>query len=506
METSKINCYNNVIYRTNNESRRTKSSVNFNTIENNDPYFVNFLEGEYIPNIKEMHHAKRFFQPCKTNYQFFSLSRNPSFNDKYNNYNEYSIGNNNNSRNKTINTKSENGDEILNYMKKANKGFISAQNSKQNLKEENYNFTSRKKIMSKLAFNNVNDNFKNVNFNNNENSLPNNYKNNNYISNNKSKYLNKVSDLKRNNNLKQNISNYSSEKNYIVLNKNIVNKNSNTEKIKVAEKDKNLIQQNKELEKKIKRLEEENKKLKMKSKIELENKFKELQNKTSIIEMLMKLEKIKNKINNLIVNNKLLIDNFRSFLICKDSNYENYIDYVNAIKAFYLKYLLLKKNVKQNTILNINFNKLKNVIKSFKLIEEKKILIKKRNEKLKNLIDKKIIEKRNNLHRYFIKFKNKCLEEKNNKVITANEKEPKIKSSDKTVIIISKKEMKLRKLINKKNKKRIEFLKENFNKLQKNENLDDNKTKFINKESKDINKNDEVEGNIENKESKENKD
>ena len=244
----------------------------------------------------------------------------------------------------------------------------------------------------------------------------------------------------------------------------------------------------------------------MKSKIELENKFKELQNKTSIIEMLMKLEKIKNKINNLIVNNKLLIDNFRSFLICKDSNYENYIDYVNAIKAFYLKYLLLKKNVKQNTILNINFNKLKNVIKSFKLIEEKKILIKKRNEKLKNLIDKKIIEKRNNLHRYFIKFKNKCLEEKNNKVITANEKEPKIKSSDKTVIIISKKEMKLRKLINKKNKKRIEFLKENFNKLQKNENLDDNKTKFINKESKDINKNDEVEGNIENKESKENKD
>lgn len=244
-------------------------------------------------------------------------------------------------------------------------------------------------------------------------------------------------------------------------NKNNLNENLN----------KNLIEQNKKLEQKLKQMEEENKMLKINNRKydELEKNYKELENKTkNIIEILMLLEKIENKTNNLIMCNKLLFDFFKNSPLNEaniSSKNSNCVDYKRIIKIVYLRYLLFKKVIKQKNILNIYFKRLKDIIKSLKLIEEKKKLILKRNKKLKDLVDKKIKEKKSQIQKYFNKFNNKRLEEKLIKL--NNNKEPKTEDI-KSVIIISKKTKKLRKLFIKR------ILRINFNRFLYNVNLINN--------------------------------
>ena len=116
-----------------------------------------------------------------------------------------------------------------------------------------------------------------------------------------------------------------------------------------------------------------------------------------------------------------------------------------------MKIIVNKKN-----ILNIYFNKLKNIIKSLKLIEEKENLILRRNKILKDLVDRKIMERRNKFHKYFKEFYNEVLEKKNEEI-----------ENNQQVIIISKKAKNLRKFfIKKKNKQRTEILRKYFNKFR----------------------------------------
>ena len=374
MKTSESSYNKNIIHRTNSKNLGKKSIANYIALTNSNSFYVN-------PLMQEIHHAK-LFQPENTNTQSFSISNNPSYynvyrykSNKFINYNEYSTPINTTSKKKLIEGFGSIRQKLLNEEKISREKLIIEQNNKQNLKAKNCVLSSKKKIMTKPKLNIVNNNFENL------------YNNNN----------------KSYRNLKPNTINNSNKKNNIDVNKNIIYKNKNTEEIKdnnninnnnnyeikrcytsreikefksqsvvrmliigqAPEKDKNnlnenlnkkSIEQNKELEKKIKQLEEENKTLKMKCKTdnELENKYKELQN---IIEMLMKLEKIKNKTKNLIVNNKLLIDNFKNFILNNDLYNDNSLDYIKiTIKAVYLKYLHLKKIVKQNIILNLYFN------------------------------------------------------------------------------------------------------------------------------------------------------
>ena len=227
--------------------------------------------------------------------------------------------------------------------------------------------------------------------------------------------------------------------------------------------------QNKELEKKLKQMEEENKKLKLNNKtyIELINKNKKLvfENKEyqkkimDINEKLKKLEKVENKTYNLIINNKLLLDNFKNLKLIKvnttaKNNFA--LDFKKIFSIVYLRYLLLKIIVNKKNILNIYFNKLKNIIKSLKLIEEKENLILRRNKILKDLVDRKIMERRNKFHKYFKEFYNEVLEKKNEEI-----------ENNQQVIIISKKAKNLRKFfIKKKNKQRTEILRKYFNKFR----------------------------------------
>ena len=259
----------------------------------------------------------------------------------------------------------------------------------------------------------------------------------------------------------QSIERFSINKKILEKNKNNLNENLN----------KNLIEQNKKLEQKLKQMEEENKMLKINNRKydELEKNYKELENKTkNIIEILMLLEKIENKTNNLIMCNKLLFDFFKNSPLNEaniSSKNSNCVDYKRIIKIVYLRYLLFKKVIKQKNILNIYFKRLKDIIKSLKLIEEKKKLILKRNKKLKDLVDKKIKEKKSQIQKYFNKFNNKRLEEKLIKL--NNNKEPKTEDI-KSVIIISKKTKKLRKLFIKR------ILRINFNRFLYNVNLINN--------------------------------
>ena len=309
---------------------------------------------------------------------------------------------------------------------------------------------------------------------------------------------------------------------------------------KYSEKNKNksnenVIEQNLELEKKLKQIEEENKSLKIFKKIytELENKYKKLvlenkefQTKTkNIIETLIKIGKIENQTKNLIINNKLLFDNLKKSINEKITINNNILDYKKTIKTVYLKYLFFKKLVKQNNILKIYFNKFKDIITSLKLIEEEQNRILRKNKKLKDLFYGKIIERKNRIHRYFTKFYYKGLlnsmqnqiakdsineqleknkieteenissenkkieneiendntknninidkknekseikkeqEENNNKVTIVNEEESKIENDQKVLVIPRQRARNIRKLLNKKNKERIEILRKYF--------------------------------------------
>ena len=205
----------------------------------------------------------------------------------------------------------------------------------------------------------------------------------------------------------QPIERFSIGKKFLDNNKNNVNNNANE----------NLIEENKELEKKLKQMEEENKKLQLDKKMytDLENKFKkvvaenkEFQNKAkNFIGGLMKLGKIENQTRILVINNKILFDNFKNFNEFNENNNtsnNNFFDYKKKLKIFYLRYLFFKKIIKQNKILGIYFNKLKEITKSLKLIEEEKNRILQKNKSLRDLFYRRITERKNEIHRFFTKF------------------------------------------------------------------------------------------------------